>query len=184
MAHHQVTPFTFADLHPKLKQTKIGMKWFLTLVPRYKALQLWQSRRSEDPSLLGIIVHMVEDRNAIDLMVLLENLTYCHFVVNPKLFKASRSQATIGNSLENVPSEEVTGASMSWVGHLPRLSCKNSIAGVSAVVPLHSCPCIARASPLNVLFFVYEESMHCMGSSSHMSSPSEDSPCNACNKYP
>ncbi|KAL2623098.1 hypothetical protein R1flu_003303 [Riccia fluitans] len=95
MACCQVAPFTFADLHPKLKWMKVEMKWVVTLVPRYGALQLWQSRHSKDPSLLDIIVHVVDDRNAIDFAVLLENLTYCCFVVNPKLFEASRFQATI-----------------------------------------------------------------------------------------
>ncbi|KAL2622715.1 hypothetical protein R1flu_002920 [Riccia fluitans] len=116
MARHQVTPFTFGDLHPKLKRMKVGMKWYVTLVPRYGA---WQSRHSEDPSLLGIIIHVVEDRNVNFAFVLLENLTYFRFLVNPKLFEASRSQAAIGDSLKNVLAEEVIGACMSFIGHLP-----------------------------------------------------------------
>ncbi|KAL2630946.1 hypothetical protein R1flu_015632 [Riccia fluitans] len=110
MATRNITPFTFADLHPKLKRKQVGTKWFVTLAPQYGAMQLWQSRNKqmEDPVLLGIIVYIVKDTNAIDFAVLKEGISYYRFLVNPKFFDSERSQLAIGDSLDKIPPKEVS----------------------------------------------------------------------------
>ncbi|KAL2634833.1 hypothetical protein R1flu_006312 [Riccia fluitans] len=107
MATSPITPFSFANLHLKFMQKQMGTKCFVTLVLQYGAMQLWQSRRTEDPVLLGIIVHVDDKTNAIDFAVLKEGTSYCRFLVNPQLFDIERSQLAIRDSLDEVSPKEV-----------------------------------------------------------------------------